>query len=193
MKHAVIAAHPDPESFTLTMARTYCAAVERRGGEAILRDLYSIEFDPCLKAGELPGGFAAEADVAAERELIGDAQVFAFFYPLWFNAPPAMLKGYVDRVFGMGFGFGPQVGGQNEPLLVGRRMISFTSSGAPEQWLQDSGAWTAIRILFDSHFAQVCGMGVVDHIHFGGVTRGMKVEAVADCQDRVRRAVAERF
>jgi NAD(P)H dehydrogenase (quinone) len=194
MKHVVIVAHPEPDSFTLTMARTYCAAVEWGGGEAILRDLYRMGFDPCLKAGELPGpGFGPAPDVVAEREKIREAQVFAFFYPLWFNAPPAMLKGYLDRVFSMGFGFGHQVGGQNEPLLCGRRMISFTSSGAPEQWVQDSGAWSAIRTLFDNHLAQMCGMGVLDHVHFGGITQSLPADAVTDCEDRVRQVIAERF
>lgn len=195
MKHAVIAGHPVAESFTLTMARAYCEFVRARGGEAVLRDLYRMDFDPCLKAEEIPrpGGFTPGAHVVDERATIGDADVFCFIYPLWFNAPPAIVKGYVDRVFGMGFGYGPIQGGGNQPLLAGRKMISFSSSGAPEEWLQESGAWTAIRALFDAHFAKVCGLEVLDHVHFGGVVNGMVPEAVAGCAERVRETVAERF
>lgn len=191
MKHVVIVAHPNPKSFTLHMADAYVAAAGDRGDAVAVRDLYGMGFDPCLKAGEIPSpdGFACAPDVAAEREEIGDADVFAFIYPLWFNAPPAILKGYIDRVFGMGFGYGMGQGG-NEPLLSGKRMISFTSSGAPKHWLQETGAWDATRKLFDEHVAAVCGLAVVDHVHFDSITPGITGEAVEGCAQAVRRAVA---
>jgi NAD(P)H dehydrogenase (quinone) len=68
-----------------------------------------------------PAGFAPGADVARERELLADADVFAFIYPLWFNVPRAVVTGYVQRVFGMGFGYGPIREGRNQPLPEGRR------------------------------------------------------------------------
>jgi NAD(P)H dehydrogenase (quinone) len=194
MKHAVIVGHPKPDSFTLTMAKEYCNSVWAQGQVPLLRDLYRMNFDPCLKAEEMPGpGFGPAADVVTERELIRDAQVFTFIYPLWFNTPPAIVKGYIDRVFGMGFGYGPVRGGGNQSLLSGRRMLSFTSSGAPSEWLHETGAWTAIRTLVDGHLAQVCGLTVLDHVHFGGVIPTMVPEAVEDCADRVRTTVAEFF
>ena len=149
MKHAIIVAHPNPDSFNLTMARAYKAAVEHAGHRAELRDLYRIGFDPRMGAGEIPQstGFKAADDVQAERASIGGADVFIFVYPLWLNSPPAMMKGYMERVFGMGFAYGP--GGGTEPLLAGRRMISITSSGAPKDWVVDTGAWQALRKLFD--------------------------------------------
>jgi NAD(P)H dehydrogenase (quinone) len=194
MKHAVIVAHPSAQSFNLAMATAYIAAVEGLGDAAVLRDLYRLGFDPCLRETEIPrpGGFSAGADVAAERAVIGDADVFVFVYPLWFNAPPAMLKGYLDRVFGMGFGFGPGVGG-TQPQLAGRRMISITSSGAPEAWVVETGAWAAMRKLFDEHVAAVCGLSVIEHLHFGAVAPGMRADAVEACADRVRGLCADRF
>lgn len=181
-KHAIIVAHPNPESFNMAVARLYQQRVEALGAATILRDLYRIGFDPALKRGEIPHpeGFAAGDDIAAERALIGDADVFAFVYPLWFNAPPAMLLGYIQRVFGMGFGYGLQPGGQNARLLVGRSMISFSSSGAPAEWLRTEGGWDALRNLFDDHVAEVCGMTVLDHRHYGRVlnaTPGCRVDA----------------
>lgn len=194
MKHAVIVGHPNPDSFTLSVARAYCAAVARNGHEPVLRDLYRMAFDPCLKESEVPRtGFAPGDDVVAERALIGDADVFAFVYPLWFNAMPAIVKGYLDRVFTLGFGYGPQGGGGNEPLLSGRRMISFTSSGAPTEWLEEEGTWNAIRTLSDSHVARVCGLSVVDHIHFGGVTSELPDRLVEQHLRRVDETVARLF
>lgn len=191
MRHAVIVAHPTVTSFTLEVARTYVKAARQRGHEPLLRDLYRLDFDPRLKAGEVPsiGGVEPAPDIAIERELLRDTDVFAFVYPLWFYAPPAMIKGYIERVFGMGFGFGGIQGGGNSPLLRGRKMISFTSSGSPMEWVKQEGAWAAIRTLFDDHVAEVCGLTVLDHIHVGGVTLGMRSDAVAAHMARVREAV----
>ncbi|HWA30159.1 MAG TPA: NAD(P)H-dependent oxidoreductase [Rhizomicrobium sp.] len=191
MKHAVILAHPKSDSFTATMAASYCEAAESHGVQIALRDLYRTGFDPCLRADEIPwsADFTTHADVAAERAILRDADVFALFYPLWLNAPPAILKGYLERVFGMGFGYGRSRGG-TEPLLSGRKLISFTSSGAPMDWVVQTGAWQAIRVLFDSHFASVCGMDVADHVHFGNVVPGIRPDFVTKCAVTVREKAA---
>ena len=192
MKHAVIVAHPNASSFTLTVARTYCEAVGRSGNDVLLRDLYRMNFAPCLEAAEVPSGhgYVSGADVTSERQLLADVDVFVFVYPLWMNAQPAMMKGYIDRVFGMGFAYGIGCGG-NIPLLKSRKMISFTSSGAPTDWVVSTGAWSAIQKLFDEHFAGVCGLELVDHIHFGAVTPGMRADVVERHLARVRQAVEQ--
>lgn len=193
MRHAVIVGHPNPESFTLSVARTYCDAARARGDGADIRDLYAIGFDPRLQAHEIPGAlnFAARKDAVAERERLAEADVFAFVYPLWFNAPPAMVKGYVERVFGMGFGYGPFSGGGNAPLLTGKKMITFSTSGAPGPWLQQQPAWAAIRELFDAHVAAVCGLTVLDHVHFGGIHAGMSDAAAQNALTQVRDRVGQ--
>lgn len=194
MKHAVIVAHPNPNSLTCAIAHAYADSVRGIGQTAFERDLYRMEFDPCLKAPEIPGPEAPRFgdDVAAERAVLASVDVFAFVYPLWFNAPPAILKGYVDRVFSMGFGYGPGSGG-TEPLLGGRRLISFTTSGAPEAWVADTGALASLMNLFDSHLAGLCGLTVVDHVHTGGIVPGITPEAVEQILHDVRTAVERRF
>jgi NAD(P)H dehydrogenase (quinone) len=195
MRHAVIVAHPNDASFTMEVARTYVKAARHRGHETVLRDLYRLDFDPRLQAGEIPRieGFKPAADIVAERELLRETDVFALVYPLWFYSPPAMIKGYIERVFGMGFGFGGIQGGGNSPLLRGRKMISFSSSGSPMEWVKQEGAWTAIRTLFDDHVAQACGMSVLDHVHVGGVTLGMRPDVVAAHMAKVRETVERLF
>ena len=194
MKHAIIVAHPNVDSFNLTMARAYQGAAHGSGGQAVLRDLYRIGFDPRLTDGEIPRpeGFAPGADALSERALIGDADVFVFVYPLWFNSPPAMLKGYIDRVFGMGFGFGPAAGAMT-PLLSGRRMLSITSSGAPKGWVVETGAWDAVRKLFDEHVGAVCGLSVLDHLHFGEIVPGITAESVQGCAEQVTELFERHF
>jgi NAD(P)H dehydrogenase (quinone) len=194
MKHAVIVAHPKVQSFTLTVANAYCDAVREQGHDVLWRDLYRMNFAPCLGAEEIPvpGGFAPGADVVQERQLLADASVFAFFYPFWMNAQPAMLKGYIDRIFGMGFAYG-RAGGGNTPLLKSRKMICFTSTGAPTDWVVKSGAWDAAHKLFDEHFAAVCGLEIVEHVHFGSIVPGIRADAVARFLVRVREAVERHF
>lgn len=194
LKPAVIVGHPDPDSFTLSVANTCCDALRARGHQPVLRDLYRMGFDPCLKAGEIPRpGFSPADDVKAERGLLADAEVFIFVYPLWFNAPPAIVKGYVDRVFSMGFGYGPVAGAGVQPLLTDRRMLSFTTSGAPSDWLDQEGGWNALRTLFDGHVGRVCGMSVVDHVHFGEVTADLPDAFVQRHLQRVRDTVERLF
>jgi NAD(P)H dehydrogenase (quinone) len=194
MKHAVIVAHPSMQSFTSSMASSYREAGLASGHEVIYRDLYRMNFDPCLAESELPWSKdrALRDDVIAEHALLADVDVFALFYPLWFNAPPAILKGYLERVFGMGFAYRRE-GGGNAPMLKGKRLVSFTNSGAPTEWVIQSGAWQAMRTLFDGHFAAVCGLEVVDHVHFGGVVPGIRADSVKADMAKVATTLAKHF
>jgi len=81
MQHALIVAHPNPRSFVASLAMAYGEAVEGLGQKTIMRDLYGMSFDPCLKADEIPtsAGFAPRADVVGERVILRDIDVFALF------------------------------------------------------------------------------------------------------------------
>jgi len=194
MVHAVIAAHPVQHSFTMAVANAYREAVGAKGQQAILRDLYRMNFAPTLDADELPkaGGFTPGPDVVQERAMLARINVFAFVYPFWLNTQPAMMKGYIERVFGLGFAYGV-TGAGNVPLLRSRKMISFTSSGAPTDWVVSTGSFEAARKLFDEYFAAVCGLEVVDHVHFGGLVPGIRPDVVSRHLDHVRDVVAKHF
>lgn len=194
MKHAVILAHPSRRSLNAAIARTYAESAQKLGHEVITRDLNAMRFDPCLKAAEIPGPKAPKfrPDVLREREMLEDVDVFALVYPIWFNGPPAILKGYIDRVFGMGFGFEPGFGGTN-PRLQGRRLISFTTSGSPDFWMHDTEALSGLERLFDAHLGGTCGLNVVDHAHYGGMVAGLTTEAYEEVLARVRTTVSAHF
>ncbi|KRA64921.1 NAD(P)H dehydrogenase [Caulobacter sp. Root656] len=187
MKHAVILAHPKPTSVCAAIARTCVEHLRATEHTVILRDLYALDFDPRLKAEELPtpSGPNPAADVVAERRLLADVDSFIFVYPFWFNAPPAILKGYVDRVFSTGFGYAPGTGG-TESLLDGKTLLSFSTSGAPEHWVNSTGALKALMTVFDLHLSGVCGLRVIDHKHFGSIVSNITAESVADVLDQVR-------
>lgn len=193
MKHAVILAHPKPASFNASIARTCVETLVGLGEEVLLRDLYALDFDPRLKAGELPAkGFAPAPDIVAEREKLSEVQSFIFVYPFWFNAPPAILKGYVDRVFSMGFGYAPASGG-TEGLLSGKTLLSFSTSGATDEWVNQTGALKALMQVFDLHLSGVCGLSMLDHLHLGGVPANMVEEAGQALLDQVRERLTKAF
>lgn len=195
MRHVVILAHPRDRSFTRMMAETYIAAVQARGHTADLRDLYAMDFEPRLHADEIPGpdGSTPRPDVVAERAALADADVFCFVYPIWFGGPPAILKGYVERVLGVGFGYRSIKSGGLKPLLTGRRMISFTSSGSENDWLVKSGGWDAVRKVFDERIALSTGLTALDHINYGGVDFDLPPGLVEEARRGVETAVAELF
>ncbi len=195
LKHAIIIGHPEPTSFTAAVGHAYADAVEALGQQAVVRDLYKLGFDPCLKASERPDmDFPTIADdVRREREAIGDCDVFVFAYPIWFGTPPAILKGYVERVFNLGFAFEGFRGGQATPLLTGRKLISFTSSGATRAFLEESGVWVSLRAIFDDYIAKVCGLEVIDHVHFPSVYPDMQDRWVEENLQTVREKVRGHF
>ena len=194
MKHAVVICHPNVHSFTSSVAEAYNKSCEVLGHNIVVRDLYRIGFEPRLKADELPftHPLKPEPDVALERSLLEDCNVFALFYPLWLNSPPAMMKGYLERVFGFGFAYGGH-GHSYNPLLTDRKLISFSSSGAPLIWLKQTGALAAICALFDDYFANLCGMTALEHIHVGGVTPGASTPFIQARLEDVRNTVIKHF
>jgi len=190
MKTAVILAHPNPQSFCAAIARTCLETLKTSGAEVVLRDLYAMDFDPRLKAAELPTlqGWTMAADVIAERELLAGVDSFVFVYPFWFNAPPAILKGYADRVLSMGFGYQPGPHG-GDPLLAGKTLMTFSTSGAPEHWIDSTGALNALMRVFDLHLAAVTGLRVLGHEHLGGIVAPMRQDAADDLLQRVSASI----
>ncbi|MES2292632.1 MAG: NAD(P)H-dependent oxidoreductase [Pseudomonadota bacterium] len=193
MKHAIIFAHPRDHSFTGSVAESYARAAGGLGHSVLTRDLYRMKFNPCLGARELPFAedFQPGEDVQAERRLLADADVFALIYPFWLNSPPAMLKGYLERVFGFGFAYGKS--GRSEPLLHGRSLITFSASGAPLHWVQETGALETTGELFDKYFAEVCGLTFLEHVHFGGIVPGIREDVVANRLAQVESTVVKHF
>lgn len=194
MKHAVILAHPKSTSFCASIAKTCAATLRSLGHSVTVRDLYAEDFDPRLQAGEIPvhTGYAPLADVVRERKALASVDSFIFVYPFWFNAPPAILKGYVDRVFGMGFGYRPGSGG-TQTLLDGKTLTTFSTSGAPEEWVTGTGALEALMTVFDRHLAAVSGMTVRGHVHLGSVHSTLSPEAARDMLGQVEGALRATF
>jgi len=176
MKIALILAHPSSSSYGAALAKVCAQALTEAGADVIVRDLYAMDFDPRLTAVELAGGGQRpEADIVAERSLLNAVDGLLLVYPLWFNGPPAILKGYVDRVLSAGFGYQPTAHGA-DPLLVGKTLMSVTTSGAPDVWVEKTGALNTLNRHFDLHLSAMTGLRVAGHEHLGGVGPGMSPE-----------------
>lgn len=195
--HVVVLGHPDRESFAGTVARTYCDAVRECGHEAVLRDLYALKFDPLLAADERPGPgpFTPAPDLAEDIELLQRADVITLVYPIWFGMPPAIIKGYVDRVLGAGFSAASIKQGTPHPLLAGKRLVLFTSSASTRPWLEERGQWTALRRAFETYIENIFSLRDGGHTHFDAIVPGLKPQFVDEClavvRERARAVSAE--
>jgi len=188
-KHAVILCHPAETSFNRAVADRYVEAARARGHEAVLRDLYRLGFDPVLREEERQGHPAA--DVNAEWGVLGKPDVFVLIYPIWFGAPPAMLVGYIDRVFGAGRERG--AGGEGGPgtLLEGKHLVSLTSSGSMRAWLSEKGVLGSLRTVYDRYLSDVFGFAETARYHFDGITADLPERDVRQHLAEVDKAARE--
>lgn len=193
LRHAVVLAHPDEHSFNAAIANAYCEAVRKAGQETVLRDLYRMHFDPVLKNEERPDtkGFHLSEDVRAELNVLDGAQMFAFVFPIWFGMPPAIMKGYVDRVLGAGVS-ARQLQEKASPGLLGKgHLCTITTSGAPDEWLDAQGQKDALRGVASSYLFRAFGMRSAETLHIGDVTGGQPPAFFEDNLERVRRRARE--
>jgi len=188
IRHVVVLGHPAATSFNRLVAETYCETVRACGQEAELRDLYALGFDPLLKAEERPGSpdFALAADVEAEVALIADSAIVTMIYPIWFGMPPAIIKGYVDRVLGAGFLARDIKAGTPNSLLHGKRLMLFSSSASTLPWLEQQGQWLSLHHAFETYLTTIFGMVRGEHVHFDAVVDGLDIAFVDQNLEYVR-------
>ncbi|WP_042338980.1 NAD(P)H-dependent oxidoreductase [Paraburkholderia ferrariae] len=195
-KHLIVAAHPVEDSFTMSVTRAYAGELIRAGHDVCIHDLYRMGFNPLLSARELTDGCdvrVRSADVLVAQEDVLSANVVTVVYPLWWMAMPAMMKGYVDRVFSRGFAYETGSNGEVRGLLHGRKAAVVTVSGAPLKVLVEDGRWEAMRLLQDTHLFQAAGFDLIGHLHFDEVNPDMPAEAAAADFARARNFVREHF
>ncbi len=116
----VILGHPKSDSFCGALANSYVEGAKEAGNEVQLISLGNLSFDPVLH-----NGYATiqelEPDLVAGQTAITSAQHIVFVYPIWWGAMPALLKGFVDRIFLPGFAFKYREGSHLwDRLLSGR-------------------------------------------------------------------------
>jgi NAD(P)H dehydrogenase (quinone) len=147
----LVHAHPEPQSFSSSMARTAAETLAEMGHSVTVSDLYAMDFDPVsgrknfttvkdpeffkqqqeeLHATEY-NGFAPE--IEAEIRKLEAADLLIFSFPLWWFGMPGVMKGWVDRVFPMGRVYGGEKFYENGlgSKRRARAMVLMTTGGGP--------------------------------------------------------------
>ena len=127
----VILGHPAEHSFCRALADAYVKGAEAAGNEVQFLALGQFSFDPILHEG-----YARiqdlETDLVSAQAGISWAQHLVFVYPTWWGAMPALLKGFIDRVFLPGFAFKYREGSVFwDRLLVGRSAHVLVTMDSP--------------------------------------------------------------
>ena len=170
MDTLIIYAHPNPKSFCHAIKQVVVDTVAGCGGAAVVRDLYAQGFEPVLKPSDFQALGRGEvlADVKFEQEAIGKAGLIVMVYPLWWTGLPAILKGYIDRVFSHGFAYHAGKDGI-KGLLGGKKVLLITTQGTPSAFYDENGMTRALRGTVDTGIFDFCAVSVQDHLFFGGV------------------------
>ena len=145
--------HPCEESFTAAVRDTALGTLRGNGHEVKLIDLHAEGFEPVMGAEERRLYHEREINVrpiAEHLELIRWAEALVFIYPTWWYGLPAMLKGWLDRVWVPHETFAmPEPGKGIQPMMTNiRAMVVLSTCGAPFWWMRwvgDPGKRTLLR------------------------------------------------
>jgi len=133
----VILGHPRPGSFNHAIAQAVTGILKDAGHAVTLRDLCAEGFDPVLPVEEIPKDAVLPPDVREHCNLLAAADGLIIVHPNWWGQPPAVLKGWVDRVVrpGVAYEFLEGDGGEGVPvgLLKAKAAVVFNTSNTPVQ------------------------------------------------------------
>lgn len=170
MKNLIIYAHPNPASFSSAIKEKVKNTLENKGQSVEVSDLYAEGFNPVLSGNDFASfqsGVIPE-DIAKHQELIKAAERLIFVYPVWWNQMPAILKGYIDRVFSYGFAFAFDAHGVPQQLLKGKKGVIFNSYGTPEAYL--NGPYSdAMDLTQNQNLLSYCGIETEKYVKFSSV------------------------
>ncbi len=137
MNISLILAHPDPESLNHAIAESVIFQLKENGHQVHFHDLYAEKFDPILPTEEIPSEADLPDDIQAHCDEIQDADGIVIVHPNWWGQPPAILKGWVDRVIrpNVAYNFLEGDGGEGVPvgLLKAKAALVFNTANTSEK------------------------------------------------------------
>ena len=135
MNILIVLAHPDPGSFNHALAAAAARASRRQGHAVVLHDLYAEAFEPILPAAEFSKSAPLPPALRRHCEDLAAADGIVIVHPNWWGQPPAILKGWIDRVVrpGVAYAFEEGDGGEGVPrgLLRARTAVVLNTSNTP--------------------------------------------------------------
>ncbi len=188
-KILLIQGHPRSESLCGSIAREYAAAAEKGGSQIDMLDLPALKFDPILREG-YKADQPLEPDLVKAQQLIREADHLVFVFPSWWASMPALLKGFLDRVFLPGFAFKYQKKSPlPEKLLKGKTARIFITMDAPGWYYRWFNGAPGLRLLKFGTL-EFCGVKPVKYNIFGPV-RGAPEKRLQKFLNEARRIGAE--
>jgi NAD(P)H dehydrogenase (quinone) len=155
MKILLVLCHPRADSFTAAIADTFAKHAIASGHEVERADLYREGFDPVMRENDEPSWDNLDKiysdEVLAEMARIERNEAIVMVCPIWWWSFPAMLKGWVDRVWNLGFAYGPSKLSLQKGMLIG------TCASNAERFARH-GTDTAIQTQLGSGIMGYCGI-----------------------------------
>ncbi len=134
MNILVLLGHPNPSSFNHAVAKTTTETLKMMGHTVVFHDLYAEKFNPILEQTEMQT--LSDPQVRLHCEDLANADGLVIIHPIWWGMPPAIINGWVDRVFrlGIAYHFKEVAPGVGVPvgLLKARKAVVFNTSNTPQ-------------------------------------------------------------
>ena len=167
MKHLIVYAHPNPESFNHAILQVVTDKIKSLGGIVEVRDLYKINFNPSYSIADYRSmdSDSLPPDVKCEQEYISKADKITFIAPIWWNGLPAILKGYFDRVFTMDFAVSLISEGM-VGLLGEKKFGMINTFASSKETMIKNGNIHSLGILIDQGVFAICGSPLCFHQYF---------------------------
>jgi NAD(P)H dehydrogenase (quinone) len=172
MNHLIVYAHPKEDSFNHAILESATRALESKGHSVVVRDLYALAFTPVLTQADFKALHSGNTphDILTEQAYITHADVITLIYPLWWTSMPAILKGYIDRVFSYGFAYQYTKEGTVEGLFSAKKTFMITTQGTPNAFYDASGMTKSLIQTTDEGIFGFCEATTLGHLFFGGIS-----------------------
>lgn len=193
-KALLVIANPGAGSFSHAMADSAEGALAARGCSIARHDLYAQGFNPVQPTGEPQNTQSADPLVERHCADLAQADLVLVFHPNWWSQPPAILKGWVDRVFRLGtaYGYPPGTGYDGVPvgLLRARQALVFNTSNTPPE-REGTVFGDPLDTLWRTSIFGLCGVSnVVRRMYtpIAGSTPAQRATWLAEVAELARRA-----
>jgi len=185
MKHLIIYAHPNPGSLNAHLKNTLVDYLAFGNHEIEVRDLYELKFNPILSSEDIAGqlqGMVSD-DVKTEQQWISWAERITFIYPIWWTGLPAIMKGYIERVFSYGYAYS-YTNGVQQGLLKGKQAVIINTHGKSATEYQLNGVGEALTLTADKGLYGYCGLEILKHFMFDRADRPA-AESIANWEAQI--------
>jgi NAD(P)H dehydrogenase (quinone) len=181
MRVLIVCAHPNPQSFTHATTKEFARGLAEGKHESQVVDLHAIGFDPVFRLqdyAQFPGSpltAGTPKDVLEQQEKVAWADGLVFITPVFWMGFPAILKGWIERVFAYGFAYALTPEGWKGdlsgriPLLKHRKALIISGTFFHEQHYQQGGWGPAMNKAVDEWTFSNPGIANVQRVMFYGL------------------------